>query len=434
MFRARIFLIASLIIVSAGTAGGSTIYVPDDHATIQGAISAAADGDTIIVRQGTFGENIDFLGKAIIVKSEKGPSVTTIDGNQAGPVVTFQNGEGSEAILEGFCVTNGSAAQGAGIFCQNGASPQILNNTIRANAADWGGGIYCSSSTAPLIMNNIISDNSALSGGGIGCWLADPEITNNFIVRNTASSGGGINLEVSSPFLTNNTITDNTATQNGGGIRCIHCSSEITNTIIWGNAGTSGPEIGLDLTSTPVVNYCDVKGGWPGTRNIDADPVFVEPQIDDRHLTYISPCRDRGDYNAPNMPEKDFEGDLRDPCGIPDIGADEHRTHLYCMGEIVPGAPCSLRLTAVPNCTAWLVVGSGLLDPPFPTQYGDLYLLPPHRLFPLGTVPAEGVTVVPTQVPAYWTTGESYYFQALVEFAPPLSYLYLSHLMVLTVR
>ncbi len=434
MSRARIPLIVALFCLTAGAAFCSTIYVPDDFATIQGAISAAADGDTIIVRHGIYHENIDFLGKAVTLKSEKGPAATTIDGSQAGPVAIFQGGEGTGSILQGFFLTGGSAAEGAGILCLNGSSPQILKNVITENTASWGGGIYCSTSTAPVIKDNIISHNSALSGGGIGIWLADPEITNNIIIHNTATSGGGLNCEVSSPFITNNTITDNQATSNGGGIRCIHCFSQITNTIIWGNQATTGPEIDLDSTSDPIVAYCDVKGGWPGTYNIDADPLFVEAAIDDRHLTYTSPCRDRGDHYAPNIPERDFEGDLRDPCGIPDIGADEHRTHLYCMGDIVPGAPCSVRLTAVPNCTAWLVAGSGLLDPPYPTQYGDLYILPPFRQIPLGLVPSSGVIFFPAQVPSYWNSGESHYFQALVEFAPPLSYLYLSNLMALTVE
>ena len=91
-------LLAALLIFPAAAAS-STIHVPDDYATIQEAVDAAIDGDTIIVRPGTYFEIIDFLGKAVTVQSEFGPDVTIIDGNQSGSIVTFQSGEGSDSIL-----------------------------------------------------------------------------------------------------------------------------------------------------------------------------------------------------------------------------------------------------------------------------------------------------------------------------------------------
>ena len=69
MFKA-IFIGAVVLVVGLYTAHAATIYVPDDYPTIQGAIDAAANGDTVIVRTGTYRENLDFLGKAITVTSE----------------------------------------------------------------------------------------------------------------------------------------------------------------------------------------------------------------------------------------------------------------------------------------------------------------------------------------------------------------------------
>jgi hypothetical protein len=52
----------------------------------------------------------------------------------------------------------------------------------------------------------------------------------------------------------------------------------------------------------PTVSYCNLCGGWPGTGNIDVDPLFRDPANGDFHLmaTYCgdpldSPCIDAGD-------------------------------------------------------------------------------------------------------------------------------------------
>jgi hypothetical protein len=77
----HIKLIAFIVFIPAFAAAQSTWYVPDDFPTIQGAISDAAvlNGDTVIVRQGTYVENLNFSGKAITLTSESGPGMTTID-------------------------------------------------------------------------------------------------------------------------------------------------------------------------------------------------------------------------------------------------------------------------------------------------------------------------------------------------------------------
>ena len=48
----------------------ATILVPEDYATIQGAIDYSVDGDTVIVSPGEYEENLNFNGKNIILSSE----------------------------------------------------------------------------------------------------------------------------------------------------------------------------------------------------------------------------------------------------------------------------------------------------------------------------------------------------------------------------
>ena len=80
-------------------------------------ISAAEDGDTVFVREGTYTENIDFGGKDIVVMGEN-RETTVIDGSQSGSVAIFQNGETKEAVLENFTIMNGSNTNGGGFLLQ----------------------------------------------------------------------------------------------------------------------------------------------------------------------------------------------------------------------------------------------------------------------------------------------------------------------------
>jgi nitrous oxidase accessory protein NosD len=108
MCKTTLFIVAVLSLPVL--AYSATIYVPDDYPAIQQAIDSSANGDTVIVKPGTYVENIDFKGKAITLQSEKGADVTTIDGNKTGSVVTCKSGEGPDTVLDGFTITNGSGS------------------------------------------------------------------------------------------------------------------------------------------------------------------------------------------------------------------------------------------------------------------------------------------------------------------------------------
>ena len=106
-----IFFASVLLMASVGWT--ETIHVPGDSSTIQAGINGAEVSDTVLVADGVYtgagNKNIDFLGKAIVVRSENGPDVTIIDCEGENEVRGFHfcNREGSDTKLEGFTVQHG---------------------------------------------------------------------------------------------------------------------------------------------------------------------------------------------------------------------------------------------------------------------------------------------------------------------------------------
>jgi len=327
----------SFIYVStSGTNNGSIGLQSEPFASIQTAIDYSQDGDTILVQPATYTENINFNGKNIVLGSlflttqdTSYISSTIIDGNQNGSVVTFISGEDSTAQLCGFTLKNG-------------------NGTIVSGVQRFGGGIYCYNSSRPTISNCIISNNSAGggSGGGISCWYASA-IIENCIIRNNSNHGianmfgagvkvvnclihdnygsdygGGIKAGGGSiPALINCTITDNDSYhQTGSGIFAIS-GVDVVNSIVWNNVGTN---LNLEEGAT-IITYSCIEGGHAGTGNIESDPLFIDPDNNNFHLSNYSPCIGAGlDTNI--VPTTDSDGNPRpNPSDSnPDIGAYEN--------------------------------------------------------------------------------------------------------------
>jgi len=262
-----------------------------------------------------------------------------IAGNTAG------NGGGvyssySSPILSDCTITgNATGDSGGGVYCDH-SGPALVDCTISENTACAnGGGICCYSQCNAILANCIISGNTVTGahafGGGVSCLYSSPTITNCMIADNAAEYGGGVSFHgFSSSRLTNCTVVGNTASTDGGGMYCSFQSSPIlANSVFWAD---SCDEIFVS-SSSPVVTYCNVQGGYDGTGNIDVNPLFVRnpnpgpdgqwgtPDDDrgDLHLTHGSPCIDAGDNTAvPVDVTVDLDGNPRfgDVLCRPDTG------------------------------------------------------------------------------------------------------------------
>jgi len=442
-------ILAFFVFLSAPVSSQSTWYVPDHWPTIQVAINSVANGDTVIVRPGTYEENLDFVGKVITLRSELGPEVTVIDGNQLDRVVQFQSGETRDCVLEGFTITNGNASSGngGGIDCTLISSPTIRNCILSFNRAfGLGGGIACRGFSNAVIIGCTFIGNDChgavegSQGGGLSCFFSDVTVTGCTFIDNASQWGGAIDFSGSRSIVTNCAFVGNYADLGGGALFCSVGYPTVTNCTFNRNSAAFGGALvtaGAVLSSHPVltncilwdnqpeeiligigkvtVTYCDVMGGWIGSGNIDVFPGFFDLDSRDFHLTWDSPCVDAGDNLAPSLPLFDYEGDGRVVGGTADMGADELEHHLYHTGSVVPGGTINIRTVGTPGSPVTLALGSGIQDPPQPSQYGNFYLMRPLIWSgSIGVIPAQGILTYPVIVPSMWLPGSKHPLQALV--------------------
>ena len=233
--KALTFIFLHVLIVQ-----GKVIHVPGEYSTIQQGIIAAIPGDTVLVAEGIYYEQINFLGKKPLLVSSlflvdndtNHINRTIIDGKLAfnrerASVVYFTSGEDSTSILCGFTIQHGMGTitsdnmvlrQGGGILIANSGA-KIIYNRICQNALDGTQYGYV----------------DGVEGAGIGTLWADGDYwvviaknsieNNNCMTQNGYALGGGISSNYNT-IISDNIISQNTcsglsaASAHAGGIGC----------------------------------------------------------------------------------------------------------------------------------------------------------------------------------------------------------------------
>jgi hypothetical protein len=248
---------------TTSTENGSRQY---PYNTLQEAIAAAGNGDTIAAATGAYTENIRIQDKTVHLLggyvgastatyasgaggnfSNRNPTVniTHIQGDRTDSVVTLM--DAITSTLDGFRITGGT-------------------RSLEPEFGELGGGVYATGGS-PTISHNLIEHNDARPsvsgasesiGGGIYAGDSDISILNNIIRNNTAGRGGGIAIGGGRVVVRGNTVQDNTGvSDHGGGLYIFSPQAEISRNLIKGNA------IGQD------VGY-----GWGGGIVVFGDPNF----------------------------------------------------------------------------------------------------------------------------------------------------------------
>jgi hypothetical protein len=282
-----VLLIFIAFLFMNNSARSRVINIPDDYPTIQQGINASWTGDTVLVQPGTYNESINYRGHSVVVCSmypftfdTTYITATVINGDSSNSVVTFESGEDSNSVVDGFTIQNGVI----GIKCEYYSCPKIRNNYIFNNQSE---GIYFAWWAHPDILDNkiirngtygirgqftlysyikgnIVSDN-ALHGICVG---VDVDVR---VIKNTVKDNGTIGMSIASgqtAAVSNNIVEGN----NGRGITCSADAGYISHNIVKGNTSDYGAGIvaagDLIICGNLVIgNYSSGDGGGIAVRN-----------------------------------------------------------------------------------------------------------------------------------------------------------------------
>ena len=329
---------------------------------IQAAIDAASDGDTVLVSNGIYAtggrvvygamSNRVAIAKPVTVRSVNGPAITIIQGaGLVGDSAVRCAYVGTNAVLEGFTLTNGKTRSsgdyreqnGGGVWCES--SGVVSNCILTDNSASInGGGAYDGT-----LYNCTFTGNSALVGGG----LCEGTLYNCTLTGNSASYGGG----ACNGTLYNCTLTGNSASYDGGGASC----AKLYNCTLTANsANHSGGGISGGTLYNCIVYYNEAARDanyYEATFNYSCTTPYPgglgnianEPQLASfSHLAVGSPCQGAGHTNYATGTDIDGEA-WRIP---PSMGCD----------EVVAGV-----ITGALSVSAWAVSTNAAVG--FPIQF-----------------------------------------------------------------
>ncbi|MFH1144755.1 MAG: right-handed parallel beta-helix repeat-containing protein [Candidatus Eisenbacteria bacterium] len=317
---AGLLLALSALALPARVPAKSWHIEPDgsgEAATLQLAMAAAAEGDTLVLGAGVFrgagNRDLDGLGKSLVIRSSAlDPAACIIDceGSAASPHrgLLLLSGEGTGFVLEAVTIMNGYAGEthdraGGAMIIGAHASPVVRRCRFRENRALNGGAVMCARGS-PMFEDCVFEENHAWAGGGALAVTDNsfPLIEGCTFAGNVADNGGAVSSAWSLPVLRQCTLVRNQALL-GAGI-----SSWYASTVMLENCLIVFSPLGRAVVcegAGALLSCCDVfgnsAGDWAGCisgqgdqeGNLSADPLFCDLESGDYGLDQDSPCASR---------------------------------------------------------------------------------------------------------------------------------------------
>ncbi|MDA7668810.1 hypothetical protein N8596_00915, partial [bacterium] len=314
---------------------GDAIDVPGEVSSLRLAINLACDGTTIRLAPGTYSNNIhlpiDFQGKAITIEGDPAnPGEAVLDGTGLETsVVRMVSGEGSDSILRGVTIRNGSVGSEFGGITVGGGlhtletSPVIEDCVFESNTAPYGGAVYARQG-APVFRRCVFTGNEAtVDGGAFHFSRTEGGVLEDSVFEGNAAgnNGGAVHLFGGTPTITGAVMTENTALNGGGvswsstGFAASFSDSSITaNTASFGGGvWIAGDTPDLTITGTSV---CDNSPDEIAGVYTDGGGNVICPSVD---------CNENGIEDADEIADgsaADCNGnDIIDSCEIADGSA-----------------------------------------------------------------------------------------------------------------
>ena len=220
-FFRHLVLAAALTCMTVGQAWAVTHTVCAsgcDYSSIQAAVNAASNGDTLSLSPETFNEGDIDIDIDLTIKTSSG--VATVDG--AGEMWVFEIDADAIVVLEDLILKNGSFARLANSGVTYLKTVQVLGDGSTNSV--YGGIVNYASGYLKIQDNSVVASNrSANLGGGINNF-GELEVTNTTLTANQGGYGGALNNSNGEASFSACSLSFNHATNRGGAYANAHGS------------------------------------------------------------------------------------------------------------------------------------------------------------------------------------------------------------------